>query len=318
MVKILVSFGLNYPGTSAELAGCHNDTNNMRLAFLRREFEIMLLCTDAASTPSNMQPTLDNMKRILKLVAKSARKGDTIVLHYSGHGTYVRDRSGEEKDGYDEALVPTDYHRVGLLTDDWLYDNFIAKLPEGCTLFGIMDCCHSGTSLDLPYQLQGGSASNGFAGAQAQRTTNRPSVKAKVYMVSGCRDDQTAADAWESVVRQVKVPLKTSKRKMRGFQDFANNRAIPARQRASTTTVTKTVRERRMRSSARAQAYEAQGAMSWAFLHALKNHRPPSSKSTFRKLLADMHTQLGTKYSQRPQLCMGSAAASPDDVLPIV
>jgi hypothetical protein len=69
----------------------------------------------------------------------------------TGHGTKLRDDSGDEDDGYDEALVPLDYEEAGLLQDDDLFDILINQLPEGVYMLSLMDCCHSGTMLDLPY-----------------------------------------------------------------------------------------------------------------------------------------------------------------------
>ena len=71
--------------------------------------------------------------------------------HNTGHGTNVADESGDEDDGYDEALVPVDYNEVGLLMDDDLFDILIEPLPEGVHMVSLMDCCNSGTVLDLPY-----------------------------------------------------------------------------------------------------------------------------------------------------------------------
>jgi len=73
-------------------------------------------------------------------------------LHYSGHGTKIKDDDrSEEDDGYDEALVPVDYDSNGLILDDDLYDIVVKGLPEGVHVVCLMDCCHSGTVLDLPY-----------------------------------------------------------------------------------------------------------------------------------------------------------------------
>ena len=77
---------------------------------------------------------------------------DAVFLHYSGHGTKLKDdEHGEEADGYDEALVPLDFQDVGMLRDDDLFDILIKPLPDGVHMVSLMDCCHSGTILDLPY-----------------------------------------------------------------------------------------------------------------------------------------------------------------------
>ena len=41
-------------------------------------------------------------------------------MHYSGHGVSVQDHSGDESDGQDEALVPTDFATKGVIIDDEL------------------------------------------------------------------------------------------------------------------------------------------------------------------------------------------------------
>jgi hypothetical protein len=64
---------------------------------------------------------------------------------FSGHGAKIRDDDwDEEKDGYDETLVPVDYQEEGMIRDDDLYDILIKPLPEGVHMTCIMDCCHSG------------------------------------------------------------------------------------------------------------------------------------------------------------------------------
>merc|ERR1712096_316234 len=82
--------------------------------------------------------------------------GDSLWFHFSGHGTQITgELSGDESDGADEALVPAFWNRKasGLVKDDWIYSDMICKLPANCELFGLTDCCHSGTIFDLPYRL---------------------------------------------------------------------------------------------------------------------------------------------------------------------
>jgi hypothetical protein len=66
------------------------------------------------------------------------------VFHYSGHGSYLADQSGDEPDGRDECLVPYDYKTAGMLTDDTL-KTFYDRFPSNGNLTLIMDSCHSGS-----------------------------------------------------------------------------------------------------------------------------------------------------------------------------
>ncbi|KAL7448687.1 hypothetical protein ACHAWC_000838, partial [Mediolabrus comicus] len=101
------------------------------------------------------EPTKANIIDAYKTVIDQAEDGDAIFLHYSGHGTKLRDDDGDEGDGYDEALVPRDFQTSGMIRDDDLYDILIKNLPEGVHMVSLMDCCHSGTIMDLPYIFKG-------------------------------------------------------------------------------------------------------------------------------------------------------------------
>ena len=63
------------------------------------------------------------------------------------------DTSGDEDDGYDETLIPVDYKRSGQILDDTLCDELVKKMQKGVLATSLMDCCHSGTVLDLPYRF---------------------------------------------------------------------------------------------------------------------------------------------------------------------
>lgn len=79
------------------------------------------------------------------------KKGDIAVFHYSGHGYQVPDDNGDEFDGLDETLVPSDYVSkedfANHIRDDELnalLEELKAKEPASITLF--IDSCHSGTA----------------------------------------------------------------------------------------------------------------------------------------------------------------------------
>ena len=64
-----------------------------------------------------------------------------------------------------------------------------------------MDCCHSGTGLDLPFKFQQG---------RGWEVDDDPGFSAgDVQMFSGCRDDQTSADVAERGLARTTDPLPT-------------------------------------------------------------------------------------------------------------
>jgi hypothetical protein len=88
----------------------------------------------------------------LEWLAQGGSEPAVRVFHYAGHGHFVPDKSGDEPDGSDEALVLYDHDKAGYLIDDKLkelYDRF----PSNSNLTLIMDCCHSGTNQRGPEDL---------------------------------------------------------------------------------------------------------------------------------------------------------------------
>lgn len=61
--------------------------------------------------------------------------------------------TGDEEDGYDETLIPVDFLQQGQIRDDDLLRILVRPMKEGVTMTCLMDCCHSGTVLDLPYRF---------------------------------------------------------------------------------------------------------------------------------------------------------------------
>jgi len=132
-MKKAVCVGINnYPGFANDLRGCVNDANDWETLLVNAEFETEKLLDDQA-TKQNMLAALENL-------VVNAAAGDEIVFTYSGHGTQVADRSGDEIDGYDEALVAHD----GNIVDDELRE-ILRKTPEDVHVIIIADSCFSGT-----------------------------------------------------------------------------------------------------------------------------------------------------------------------------
>jgi uncharacterized caspase-like protein len=94
-----------------------------------------------------------------------------LVFYYVGHGTSVRDVSGDEADGYDEAFVFED----GNIVDDDLIEHLIDNKNKDCRLILVTDACHSGTIWDI----QGGNVKG-------------RELPANIISISAAADAQTA------------------------------------------------------------------------------------------------------------------------------
>lgn len=126
------------------LPGCEQDAEE--LATLLREGCGM--SADQVKVLRSSQATYAEIVRGLEewLVAGTA-PGDRVVFYYSGHGSQARDDNGDEEDGRDEVLCPSDYDLVtqaNMLRDDRLGEA-LQKL-EGRNVTVILDACHSGTA----------------------------------------------------------------------------------------------------------------------------------------------------------------------------
>jgi len=192
-----LTVGCNYlclqPG-KGRLSGCINDSETMvgimKEVFGFQDSQICRLRDDRA----NMMPTKANMLKSLHWLVEGAASGDEMFLHYSGHGGRMKDISGDEASGMDDTLIPCDFQQAGQIIDDDLYNILVAKLPKGCKLWVILDCCHSGTALDLPYKVLLSPDATSCALKKARRSGGGQGSQAEVIMISGCRDDQTSAD----------------------------------------------------------------------------------------------------------------------------
>jgi len=137
MVLRALCIGINdYPGTDSDLSGCVNDANDWAAVLKKRGFTVTMLL-DRKATGAAIR------KAIKALLAKSS-KNDLALVQYSGHGSFVPDKDGDEPDGTDECLCPYDIWTKGPITDDELFVIFSGR-PAGVRVVMISDSCHSGT-----------------------------------------------------------------------------------------------------------------------------------------------------------------------------
>jgi len=217
MAKKALLIGINkYQIPGADLRGCVNDVKDLSAALVEfygfKKSDITVLA-DRAATQKAMQKGITSLLR-------GAKKGDVLVLHYSGHGSNVPDDNKDEADGRDEILCPTDLNWDNPFRDDWLRTAF-DKLPAGVSFTTIMDCCHSGTItrailppdakvkqryLPSPWGLAAAESgrslpkkvTTGLRRSSPASRKARDIVNAELpeILITGCRDTQTSADAF--------------------------------------------------------------------------------------------------------------------------
>jgi len=148
----------------------------------------------------------------------ATQPGDTAVITYSGHGTWVPDEDGDEADGRDEALCPWDMMTTGeIITDDYLYTVFTDCIKEGAHVSFISDSCHSGSVARMAPRATGPFAGEPWKfqktkflppvlhltpeGLKAAHKVADKAVRPKdtrdsVLLMAGCQDTEYSYDAW--------------------------------------------------------------------------------------------------------------------------
>lgn len=207
MVKKAVLIGINYKGQEGALSGCINDINNIK-DILINNCDYNPNNVKILSEETSILPNRKNIEENINWLVSNLLPNDVLYLHYSGHGSYIKDTSGDETDGKDEVIIPLDYQSKGVITDDWLFTNLVSKIPQNVTLWAFMDCCHSGTMIDLKYNYK--SMCQYKNGKVNSKTVYNPTewndkfafsiektkdVVGNIYLFSGCLDSQTSADA---------------------------------------------------------------------------------------------------------------------------
>jgi hypothetical protein len=200
MAKKALCIGINdYPfGEANDLRGCVNDANDWA-SLLKNNFgftEVKQLL--------NEQATKANMIAGIKNLLKGAKSGDILVFTNASHGTYRADTDADEP-RFDEAICPCDTNSE-LLVDDELRKLF-KKIPDGVRMTVISDSCHSGSvtrkpgtdrrNRQLDPRVFGGTALSLKELQEARKNKEKhPESKMKEILLSGCKSNQTSADAY--------------------------------------------------------------------------------------------------------------------------
>ena len=199
--------GINYTGQDGQLRGCANDVLDMWRFLAARDVECVILCDEEpeegwpSSAPPRGAPTKAAMRREMAALSAWTRWNPRARcwFHFSGHGGQVRDWDGDESDGKDECLIPVDYKTKGVLRDDEIATVLKKNLAPDASLVAVVDACHSGTMFEFDHVYD-------------NADTQAYDVVPQHVSISGCRDDQTSADAqfgdrWGGALTRALLPI---------------------------------------------------------------------------------------------------------------
>ena len=182
--KKALLIGINYTGTQNALNGCINDANSIKERISNRGFNDITIMSDLTSKKATKSNILEEFKNLLS----NSQEGDLLFFLFSGHGTYLIDKNDDETTGYDQCIVPCD---LNIIVDDELKSLIQTYLKPNVTLFAMFDSCFSGTVFDLKYQYMDSLNYDNYSENNKELET-----KGNVFMISGCTDYQTSADAF--------------------------------------------------------------------------------------------------------------------------
>jgi metacaspase-1 len=189
--KKALLIGINYiENPTNSLKGCWEDVKDVKKYLIKnlgfKDSDIKMMTDEIVNRNTTDYPSKDNIISAIKEFSSDAKNGDNLFFHYSGHGGSVLDLNGDELDGKDECIYPAG---LSTILDEDIFNMLVEPIPEGVKLRCIFDCCHSGSGLDLPLRIVP-------SGLGLKIVNEEKVVLTKdVVSISGCKDDQTSADA---------------------------------------------------------------------------------------------------------------------------
>jgi hypothetical protein len=200
-VSDYINFGEEIGG---DLPGARNDALGFRDVLVARygftDSNIHLVL-DRAATRDRI---VSEMKQWLPSVVKP---GDLVVFFFAGHGSQSWDTNGDEEDGLDETICPTDVVKGN--TDKDIPDDELNQLLTGIptdNVAVVLDNCHagSGTRAVTPFARPRSLARNASNDVPkpANATVGKPTTNAatdklpeKILEIAAAQADEVAVDA---------------------------------------------------------------------------------------------------------------------------
>lgn len=279
--------GINYVGSSHELRGCHSDVDSMAEFLSYRGYnnshKDRVILTDRPEVPPDSPyfPTGHNIIAAMDWLV--SEPGCTLFLHYSGHGGQVADTDGNRTTGMDASIVPVDFEQRGQISSTILHQHLVTRMARDCTLFVIMDCCHSGSALELPYVYR--SDSDG-------QISLMDNLKTGIYLAEEARDVISGGFSFDKI-GEAQHLLAGASSFFKGLRHFGEEQeeglesdefAGQYGSERKMVTMFSGCKDDQTSADARIQG-RATGAMTWAFLEMMKS----SDRLSYAEVLVPYH-----------------------------
>jgi hypothetical protein len=187
---------------------------------------------------------------------------------------------GDEDDGYDEVIYPVDFRSAGHIVDDEMHRIMVQPLEPGVRLTAIFDSCHSGSALDLPYIYS-------TSGVLKEPDLAKEAGKGLLGVITSyARGDMGGI---------VSSLMGVGKKVMSG--DSAYEKTLQTKTSPADVIMWSGSKDDQTSQDANISG-QATGAMSWAFITALKKN----PQQSYVQLLNNIREELATRYTQKPQL----------------
>ena len=152
----------------------------------------------------NQDATKHNIMQAFESLVRRSREGDTVYIHFSGHGQQISDVDSDENDDWDECWIPYDaYARCcdrddgsRHLTDDEINSELArikGRIGTKGRLLVVVDACHSGDSSRGEDDVVRGTRDKFFAGRNYALNVKHSSRRDWIIL-SACRDYQRNAE----------------------------------------------------------------------------------------------------------------------------
>ncbi|KAF2654981.1 peptidase C14 [Lophiostoma macrostomum CBS 122681] len=291
--------GINYLGTQHQLNGCHQDIDSIADFLSYRGYtndhRSRVILSDIPGVPFNSPyyPTGHNILAAMDWLV--CEPNCTLFLHYSGHGGQI-----DSQDGVEDSLVPYDFEQNGQIGSRMLHEHLVTRLAPGCTLFIVLDCCHSGSAVELPFVYRSDSdgqislMDNLKAGVQLYSEAENLIEGGFSYNKMGeARHLLAGATSFFQGIKHM------GEQQEEGLQggEFAGQYGSENK----VVTMFSGCRDDQTSADARIQG-RSTGAMTWAFLETMKRSPRPSYVQTLQMTRQFLD---GSHYTQIPQLSCG-------------